>query len=146
MEQLENALQSALSLVQVLKDERKNVLDIAAKLDAREAVLIQREEAGKVQAKEFEHLKQVHDLMGQIKQAQDKLNADRIALDKAQADFANETVSIRQEIADRKAKLEEVAAEAQQVRNDKAALEVEKNTYRETIKEEILNNLKAGKF
>lgn len=70
------------------------------------------------------------------------LATERDALEKAQSAFELESAGIRQELAAKTVQAQELVDQAEQVRADKAKLEQDKLTYRETIKQEMMASLK----
>lgn len=146
MEELENVLKSAVSILDALKDERKKVNELTLTLIGEKTKLMTKEQELKALAESLGDLVKAQDVWGQIKLAQDQLHADRVSLDKEKEVFANSMVEVKEKIEKQRAELVSIREEADQVRLDKLALEEEKRTYRDKIKEEILNNIKVGKF
>jgi len=144
--ELDQVLKSASQVLEQLKDLKVANLAAADRNTAHAKDLTAREEALKAREAKVKSLEDASAMLHTAKEIQEKVNDDRKALEKDRAAFSNLMVIERQKIRVEADKLLPIAEQADQVRKDKAALEVEKGAYKERIKKELIDALKAGKL
>lgn len=139
--ELDNILQSALDVLNGLKEKNKIAVAQEHELSRREKALAEKEKDLVTRLANVVQYENIRDAWDNVKKAQDAVHTAQLTVDNAKAQFENETRGIREQIAQQKTALADLEQRADQVRLDKIALEQEKATYKEKIKKELADKL-----
>lgn len=143
---LEQALKSALQVLDSIKMKAHELDKAQAAIEDQAEVLAAREEAVLAREVAVAPLEDAKKALAQAQELRSLIEADRKALTEERVAFENFLVTERQKLNDEEAALLPLKEQANQVRQDKIALEAEKKSYKEKIKNELLNQLKSGKL
>lgn len=144
MDQFVQALDTANQLVVELRKQIAAYKTLISDVNTEAVAIGQREVSVTAREKALGPLEEIQKSLVVVQQARDTVNADRIALENDRVTFANFMVQEGQRLRKESDDLIPMRELANQVRQDKAQLEIDKAEYKEKIKAELLNQLKAG--
>lgn len=143
---LEQVLKTAIQLVEQIRGKEKELDFALGEVKNAQIKVADRANILSIREENVGRLENAAALLEQAKNLQAQVAVERETLENDRVAFQNEMTAARQELKEESDALHPMRELAEQVRQDKAALEIEKATYKEKIKNEILNQLKAGKI
>lgn len=144
--EIKQVLETCIQVLDILTEKKKEADTI---LDQAKVVLnnaLSKEQSIKAREESCKSRELALAGISNVYEEREILNNARIILEKERADFSNFIVEERQKLQKEEEKLYPVRAMAEEVRQDKVALEKEKVEYKDRLKKEFMDGLKAGKF